>query len=351
VVAFVALGSANSAAAASVQLDLAPGDDGPAATVSYFAGPGEFNRVRVQVERAASQPTYVVFSDVVRLGVGQTETAAGQGCELVSDPARNPAEIRCPVPPEARSSTASIHLGDFEDYFQGPYDGRPVDASVFGGDGNDELTGASRLYGGPGPDKLYAVSPFSDLRYRESLLRGGPSSDYLEGGKGDDTIVPGPGLDRVSAAGGDDVILARDGATDGIAGAGMPGGALACGTGDDRIELDRYDLLAGTECEMVLRNGLPRALLVHDYFWDPLAAVVACPSDMPRTCVTRLLLRRRRGGHVVARAGARITPGTKKVVRFPYRELSYGRVTVLTERLGAPPLRYSRGLYVLDESE
>ena len=87
-------------------------------------------------------------------------------------------------------------------------------ANLFGGDGNDTLTGSGAddvLDGGPGDDILLG-------RGGNDILQGGPGNDTLNGGQGadqmiggdgDDLIIwdPGDGSDVVEGQGGNDTLL------------------------------------------------------------------------------------------------------------------------------------------------
>jgi Ca2+-binding RTX toxin-like protein len=87
-------------------------------------------------------------------------------------------------------------------------------ANLFGGEGDDVLTGSSSgdvLDGGPGNDTLVG-------RAGNDLLRGGTGNDILNGGQGSDTILagegddqivwnPGDGSDVIEGQGGNDVLV------------------------------------------------------------------------------------------------------------------------------------------------
>jgi hypothetical protein len=351
VAAFACVALAESATAASVQVELQPGEGGPIAAVSYLAGPGEYNNVSAWVEGPVTRPTAYLLGDRLMVpGVPFPATLAGPGCQVVSSVPGAPTVIRCPIPAEARGSTLSIRLGDGVDRFNVTSDRTTVlDASVFGGLGPDSLHGASRMYGGPATDELMPGTYMGSYETPRGpvVLRGGPGADYLEGGQAADSIDPGPGLDELKGRGGDDQILVRDGTTDEL---------LECGAGRDRIVLDKYDVPAGTGCETVQRNGLPRTLLLHPYFLNdsPVTTEVACPSDMPRTCHAALTLSTV-AGRPLARQAMRIEAGATKLARFRYNPAlnskEAGRVSVLTTRPHGRPLRYARTQYFLSETE
>jgi Ca2+-binding RTX toxin-like protein len=65
----------------------------------------------------------------------------------------------------------------------------PVPATIWGGEGDDVLTGGAgndKLVGGPGDDELNG-------RGGNDLLIGGPGDDVLNGGPGEDRLIGGPG--------------------------------------------------------------------------------------------------------------------------------------------------------------
>ena len=71
--------------------------------------------------------------------------------------------------------------------------GASVFATVYGGRGDDRLTGGS-------------------AGFRGTVFRGGPGDDVLRGGAGDDLLKGGPGRDRLFGAGADDTLV--DGESD-----------------------------------------------------------------------------------------------------------------------------------------
>lgn len=84
--------------------------------------------------------------------------------------------------------------------------------------------GRDTLYGGLGGDAVYGG-------YGQDRVLGGHGNDYVEGGSGEDYINAGAGNDTVAA---------KDGLKD----------RIYCGTGFDRVYVDRIDVLH--ECERKL---------------------------------------------------------------------------------------------------
>ena len=107
-----------------------------------------------------------------------------------------------------------------------------------GGRGNDCIegrTGGDTMSGGLGNDREYGSSG-------KDHLNGGPGKDYLSGGSGNDTLSASFGGDRVIGGAGADAIN--------IATAG--GAASAdCGSGRDKIRLNRNETRKVRNCETV----------------------------------------------------------------------------------------------------
>jgi Ca2+-binding RTX toxin-like protein len=113
------------------------------------------------------------------------------------------------------------------------------DAFAVGGSGDDVLgafgDGSSYLLGDSGDD-IIAGGPGGDV------LEGEDGSDRISGKGGADKIHGGPGADRLDGGAGRDVIGARDFSRDNV----------TCGTGRDRVDTDRRDLVRG--CERIRRR-------------------------------------------------------------------------------------------------
>jgi hypothetical protein len=128
-----------------------------ASVVVFEAGGGESNRLVVAREAGGLR----IHDDGAPLEIGN-------GC-------------RRDALHEAWCKVSILHasLGDQDDTFDGP--ARHV-VTVSGDDGNDRLSGAGNLSGGPGDD----------------LLEGGPRGDSLDGGGGSDVLHGGPGGDLLA---------------------------------------------------------------------------------------------------------------------------------------------------------
>ena len=128
--------------------------------------------------------------------------------------------------------------GGGEDVFEGDaafYAPLPDRDRLFGGPGDDELTGGvanDLLDGGPGDDRLFGGSG-------RDTLKGGPGNDLIVGY---DEFEAETSRDRYSGGPGNDRIDAHDGAPQ----------TVDCGSGRDRVTIDRHDRVLGCE---VVRHG------------------------------------------------------------------------------------------------
>jgi hypothetical protein len=92
------------------------------------------------------------------------------------------------------------------------------------------LEGADFVQGRAGGDTLYG-DPGGDAVY------GGNGQDQVYGGLGNDYVSGGSGEDHINAGAGNDTIAAKDGFKD----------QIYCGSGFDRVNVDRKDVLH--DCE------------------------------------------------------------------------------------------------------
>ena len=162
-------------------------------SVTYTAAPGEANDVTVGV--SPSDPATIVVRD----SSAQISAGAGAGCMLAS-----PHEADCKLANGASSVDASIDLGDGDDQ---AVENAPVWARIFGGPGNDRLSGCE-AHGGPGDDVLSGCDGFGpDVGH---WLDGGPGNDILTGGDGRDLMNGGGGRDTMRGGEGDDTLLDSD---------------------------------------------------------------------------------------------------------------------------------------------
>ncbi|MDP2710771.1 MAG: calcium-binding protein [Solirubrobacteraceae bacterium] len=115
---------------------------------------------------------------------------------------------------------------------------------IDGGRGNDCLEGNNGrdiLSGGLGNDRIYGGAG-------NDALNGGGGNDRLSGGAGNDTINGGYGADQVFGGPGNDAIN--------VATAG-PAARISCGTGFDKIRINRNEVRRHRGCERVYVLGGP----------------------------------------------------------------------------------------------
>lgn len=118
---------------------------------------------------------------------------------------------------------------------------------LHGDTGNDRLFGGKdvdRLFGGAGFDILdgEAGNDYLSGGTGNDRLNGGAGNDTLYGGIGNDTLIGGVGVDRLNGNAGNDYINSYDRKRE----------VVYCGTGNDRVLADRFDVLR--QCERVTRR-------------------------------------------------------------------------------------------------
>lgn len=109
---------------------------------------------------------------------------------------------------------------------------------IDGGRGNDCLEGNNSrdvLAGGLGRDRVFGGAG-------NDALRGGADADRLSGGSGNDTINGGYGADQAFGGSGNDAIN--------VATAGPPA-RISCGTGFDKLRINRNEVRRNRGCERV----------------------------------------------------------------------------------------------------
>ncbi|HEY1357134.1 MAG TPA: calcium-binding protein [Thermoleophilaceae bacterium] len=223
--------------------------------------------------------------------------------------------------------------------------------TLVGGHADDRLTGNSgpnALLGGGGSDILEGAgaadllaagdSEFGPSRsHTHDRLNGGSGRDELLGSAGPNRLSGGGGADEIAAAGGNDRISDRDGKLD----------AISCGRGRDRVRLDGFDFTTD-RCERISRSfspaGVPMALELSSNSRRRALVKVGCPSDAPRVCHGRVVIKRgRRGlgsrkfrvrhGHTKEVVVAVPASATGKRVRVTVRSLDrLGRIRTVSSR-------------------
>lgn len=279
---------------------------GPLARLFYRSTGDAVDRVVVDLEVVdGSAKAYLVRAP--------TGTSAGGGCTPIQS-----GRWRCAIPSGASPVGPSIGLGDGSDSVSISGVLHPG-ALLWAGRGRDRLSGGGRLVGGPGRDRLHAVS---ERRVRmeggggPDHIVGAEGSDDIGGGGGADFIVPGRGRDSVEAGVGNDRIVAwKDG-----------GDYVGCGHGADVARVDGVDLVgppyaggpADARCERVVRSTPARALPEGVYEEDagaPTWIDVHCPWDLPLGCIAKATLSIP-GGRTLGSRRLRIPPGDIRSARF-----------------------------------
>ena len=213
-----------------------PEGSSPKSTLSYTASPGERNEI-VATRELAGATNAVVLHD------GGADVVAGPGCTAID--ART---VRCAMESAIRPDGNSP---------------QPVPAiAIYAGDGDDTLTGAGTLSGGPGRDMLTVSGLGNDvidggadrdtLSYaarsmpvRVDLARGtadgaGGEHDRLSGiedvigGAGDDLLLGDGERNQLTGGAGDDRLDGRGG-NDRLNDIGPGADTLRGGAGDDKL--------------------------------------------------------------------------------------------------------------------
>jgi RTX calcium-binding nonapeptide repeat (4 copies) len=254
-VVVVAIGAITASAhAATVSVEVVPPEFSPDENVLRFdAGPGETNLVHaVASQDLTSGRTRVLVTD------DGAPLAAGDGCTTVDSHTAD-----CVAPDRPGSYPLPLDaifvLGDGNDAVTaGAATLQSGVLSLFGGDGDDQLTvgpgpgfAHSRLAGGTGSDMLHAGA-------NGSTLDGGPDADEIVGGPAGDLLRDGdlngtPAADSIDGGGGADTIEYRSRTSPVIV-------DLAVGRGGAPGENDRLvnveDIRGGRGSDALLGNAL-----------------------------------------------------------------------------------------------
>ena len=206
--------------------------------VEYQADPGEVNVVRLWVE-----------GDRLRIVDSGAPLRAVGLCEQV-----DAHEASCP-----RIGGIPLAMGDGDDTVATPLDDRNAPAvHVVGGEGDDRLSGAGELDGGPGADTM----TLGIIGRGEGWAQGSRG----RGGEGDDTIIGSGGGDVLRGGGGRNTLLA--GADDDYVFEGDTRGAadrdvLDGGAGEDWLGYATHDedLFADLRSSGQQITAVPRAHL------------------------------------------------------------------------------------------
>lgn len=104
------------------------------------------------------------------------------------------------------------------------------DDRLSGGDGNDTLDG------GAGNDRLWGVNG-------NDTLNGGLGNDLANGGAGADAVHGGPGRDNLTGGSGRDALFGGAASDEHNALDRRRGDRVSCGSGNDKVEADKGDIL------------------------------------------------------------------------------------------------------------
>jgi hypothetical protein len=296
--------------------------DGPLARLSYRSAGDEVDRVAVDLE-------VVNGSAVAYLVRAPADTSVGAGCSEADESG----VWRCAIPSGASPVGPSIRLGGANDDTSVPST-LHAGAVLWGGSGNDQLSGGGRLFGGPGRDRLQAPS------VRAVHLEGGSGPDYIVAGRGSDQIGGGDGADFIVAGRGKDTVFAGGG-NDRIVAWKDGGDHVDCGAGADLARVGGLDLVgpvpslasSGDRCERVVRSTPARAVpegVYEESAGLPTWIEVHCPWDLPGGCNANATLSIPRGPTLGSRR-LRIPAGDSGRARFYPSE----RTLALLEDRGA----------------
>jgi Thrombospondin type 3 repeat len=187
----------------------------------------------------------------------------------------------------------------------------PVATSVLGGSGADMLSA------GPAGDEL----------------SGGEGNDTADGGGGGDVLAGDEGVDTLAGGGGADRIVARDGEADDV----------ACGEGDDTVDADTFDRVAG-DCESVARTFVPAPAAGADDGRPPRLEVGALTLQRPgRSHPVRVYATSSERGTVSASGALQVAGLTLPVKTIKRQRIQVGGGgAVLTYRLRGRHWRAAR---------
>jgi hypothetical protein len=157
----------------------------------YRASPGETNQLRMVRSKGS------LDEDRLRVTDAGAPLASGPGCTALD---AHTADCAATVDPETSDRTLyfDVRLGDGDDTAEAVVDTVTLDSAaggnfdLWGDDGNDRLSIPpynyyyGNLHGGPGNDVLHGLGFAS-----EHTLDGGPGSDEVVGGRGNDRLLDG----------------------------------------------------------------------------------------------------------------------------------------------------------------
>ncbi|WP_413105447.1 calcium-binding protein [Streptomyces sp. Inha503] len=195
--------------------------------MSYMAADGQTNKLTIK--RVGATDTTLTFGvdDVVEITAG-TDCTHPTATELTY--------VTCTVPvpdPDHGGDQGNVELGDGND-------GAKIsggDVNVYGGDGDDTITGASIVVGGDGDDTISHATNANGNAGNDTItdsfaawagdgddivigddvaneIYGGPGDDYLDGAGNDDSIDGEEGNDTIKGGPGNDYLFGGPGQDD-----------------------------------------------------------------------------------------------------------------------------------------
>jgi Ca2+-binding RTX toxin-like protein len=191
-----------------------------------------------------------------------------------------------------RAATVTVDLDEVADDGEaGEADTLTGIEGVFGGSGDDRLTGSARsdsLVGGDGADTINGLGGEDSLGggADADTLNGGGSSDFLGGGAGDDSLRGGAEFDFVDGNAGRDTLsgeVVSGGAGDDRLNGGAGGDHLGGGDGNDVLRAGGGgDRLIGGNGSDVLAAGAGRDRVVGGFGRDEMAGGLGADTLLAR---------------------------------------------------------------------
>lgn len=206
--------------------------------------------------------------DVIFGDDGRDNLDGGAGNDTIWDLSNNPREHR-----QWHQNTIDGSSGDDTIY-------AGLDNTIYGGDGNDDISGGGLIYGGSGNDtisggagndEIYAEAGNDNVNGRagQDQIYGGAGNDILHGGAGHDSVLGGDDNDNVYGDGSNDFVYG-EGGDDFVMGG--DGNDMVFG-GDGRDYLDGGagdDMLSGGRASFSASEGVRQRNDITDWNYDDL---------------------------------------------------------------------------------
>jgi serralysin len=218
VVALAGTGLGLSAGTASAQPNARVHVDERQDIIYYTAGSGQRNNVTLT---AGETRTEFIIDDVVPI-----EADPHEGCSPIDE--NDPTRVKCTLAEVEYYTGIDVTLGDRNDRIDGDDSG--AINYIYGGAGDDTMSGAMVMWGEDGNDTLSNADSMSG-GYGRDTLTGAAGTNSLRGGPGHDILLAGDGNDFVYGDGGDDHI--RGGRGDDLLRGGRDEDLIYGNSGDD----------------------------------------------------------------------------------------------------------------------